>query len=90
LTYLGRRIGNASTGITERSFLILSLAILAADDGTSVAHSPPRWGSGTGDECHDGLANLLLDELGRFLLGASAYLADHHDCTGLGVIVQKP
>lgn len=64
-------------------------ALAAGDDGARVAHPLASGGGQTGDEAHDRLRDLTLDELGGFFLVAAANLADHDDPFGLGVVLKE-
>ena len=63
-------------------------ALAAGDDGAGVAHASTGRGGGAGDEADDGLVGVavLADPVGGVLLGLAAYLADHDDALGLGVV----
>ena len=60
------------------------------DDGAGVAHAAARRRGLAGDEAHDRLLHVLLDELRRSFLGGAADLADHDDGFGLGIVVEQP
>ncbi len=53
-----------------------------------MAHALARGGRAAGDECHDRLLHVRLDELRRVALIAPADLADENDCIGFDVGVE--
>ena len=69
----------------EGVHLSLGGALAAGDDRPGVAHLLAGRRRDPGDVGAHRLGHAGLDELGRFLLGRAADLADHHDRVRLGV-----
>eukprot|EP00053_Salpingoeca_punica_P004421 m.49049 g.49049 ORF g.49049 m.49049 type:complete len:346 (-) comp12788_c0_seq1:3-1040(-) len=86
LAHLCGGLGDDAASSLESSDLLVGAALAAGDDGTSVTHATARRGGEASDEGHDGLAVrarvVLLEVLGRLLLGRAANLADHDDALG--------
>src|SRR5215211_7109802 len=82
---LARVLGDEATRAFQGLDLRRRRPLAAGDDRPRVAHLLARWGSEAGDVRHDRLLHLLLHELGCFLLGRAADLADHDHRAGFGI-----
>ena len=76
LADLGRRRRDRDPVRLERRHLVLGRSLAARDDRTGVTHATTRRRGDAGDERHDRLLDLGLDELRGLLLGRPADLAD--------------
>src|SRR5690606_39968104 len=73
----------------QRRELALGRARTARGDRARVAHALALRRRGTGAEAHHRLGHVFADELGRFLFGTAADLADQDDALGLRVVLEQ-
>src|SRR5687767_1858669 len=75
--------GHPNSSILHRRDLVLGGALAARYDRAGMAHAPAGRGGAAGDEADGRLGaaslSLVLEELGRILLGRAADLTDHDD-----------
>src|SRR3546814_1186328 len=64
-------------------------ALPAQRNRPGVAHALAGRCRGTSDKAHHRLGHVFSDELGRFLLGTAADLANHDDALGLRIVLEK-
>src|SRR4030042_4513654 len=72
----------------ESFYLALGGSPAPGDDGPCMPHPLPRRGRASSDVGHNGLVNVLLDVLGRFLLRSPADLAHEHNLFSLFVVLE--
>jgi hypothetical protein len=76
--------------VSEGGHLLGGSSLAACDDRTGMSHTPPWWGSLTGNESHDGLLEALPDKHGGFFFGGPANLPNHHDGVCFLIGVKEP
>src|SRR3546814_1211611 len=76
---VARRLHRRHPRLLQRRELAFRRARAARRDRTRMPHALALRRAGAGDEADDRLGHVLGDELGRFLFGRTADLADHDD-----------
>jgi hypothetical protein len=85
---LSRRAFNNDAGSLKGVDLRVGVTLSTTDNGTSVTHSPARWGRNTGNEADYGLVGrvVLLEKVCGVLLGGTTNLSNHNDTVGLLIL----
>src|SRR5262245_11485293 len=89
MTNFSRILHHTNTGCLQTFHLFGSCALPTRNDSTGMAHAPSWWCCDPGDETDDRLLDIFLYELGCLLLRIATDLADHHDCLGLGILLEQ-
>src|SRR3546814_9552737 len=86
---VARRLHRRHPRLLQRRELALGRPRAARSDRTRMPHALALRRARAGDEADDRLGHVLGDELGRFLFGRTADLADHDDALGLRVVLDR-
>src|SRR4051812_7013967 len=89
LAYVGGRVDDAYARLFEGLHLLGGGSLAARDDGSGVAHASSGRGGLARDEGDDGLRHVVFGEGRGLLFVRAAYLADHDDAVGLGVVLKE-
>src|SRR5579884_68906 len=89
LAEIGGRFRYLNTGRFHSANLFDRSSRAAGDDGAGVPHAAAGRGGLPGNESGHGLVHVLLDEFRGLFFRIAADLADHHDGSGLRVLVKQ-
>src|SRR5437870_368332 len=81
--HIGRALDDGDARLRQRVHLLRRRTLATRDDGARVTHAS-AWRRGLPcNETDDRLAELLLDEVGGFLLGGASDFANHNHRVGV-------